>query len=546
MYKKIKCDVLVIGAGVAGMRAVVAAQQKGAKVLLVTKGKIGTSGASAYTVTEASGFGVADGYRCKVDNPDVHFADIMRAGHGMCDEAVVRTLVTKALETIQELEDFGVEFERESDGSYLVSQGCFGSVPRNYNLTGHGTKIIQALKTQLNEQTIVLEDNMIADLIVRDGRCIGAAAISKDGKITLISAGAIILASGGASSMFKFALNPPEMTGDSYALGYLAGAKLMNMEFMQVGMGVLAPGKSILNSWIWSIHPDVTDGEGKAVFPEVFPDGMTLEKVMDAKAVHYPFSSESASRNIEIFMQRAIVAGKGSEYGGVRMDAREALKSRKAGNLQLFEDMWGLTNRWFLSRGIDVEKEPMEIACFAHAINGGIKINSCAETSLLGLYAAGEASAGAHGADRLGGNMLMTCVVYGKIAGECAAEEALGQKCFEISDYIPLKNEGSGKNAKILMKEIQLYMLNDMLVIRSEEKCHHLRTQLDRIKKEAMNASFENMDAYAPYNLRNMIITAYMMLEAVEARKESRGSHFREDYPQENPEYNRPYIIQKT
>ena len=174
----------------------------------------------------------------------------------------------------------------------------------------------------------------------------------------------------------------------------------------------------------WSVHPKVTDRFGSPVFPEVFPDGITLTEAMDLKSTHYPFSMESPSRNIEIWMQRAIAEGRGCAHGGVMMDAASALKNRQAGRLQLFEDMWRLTNAWFLSRGIRPEEAPMEIACFAHAINGGLKIDPKAKTSVPGLYAAGEASAGPHGADRLGGNMLVTCTVFGKIAGQEAAAEA--------------------------------------------------------------------------------------------------------------------------
>jgi fumarate reductase (CoM/CoB) subunit A len=548
MTKALTCDVLVVGAGVAGMRAAVAAQQRGAKVVIAVKGKIGASGASSFTVTEASGFGVADGCRCPEDNPDVHYDDIIKAGQGMCDPEVVRTLVDGALGTIEELEAFGVEFEKEN-GKYLVSQGCFGSLPRNYNLRGHGTKIIKALKNALNENTTVLEDAMVADLLVEDDRCTGAVALDRDGNMTIIHSGAVIMTAGGAGRLFRFALNPEEMTGDSYVLGYLAGAKLMNMEFMQVGMGVLAPGSSILNSWIWSVHPEVTDRDGNPVFPKVFADGVTMEEAMDAKSVHYPFSCESPSKNIEIAIQRAIAAGKGLKHGGLRLDARAALKSDKRGKLQLFNDMWRLTNNWFLSRGIDAENEPMEIACFAHAINGGLKIDKKGRTSLPGLYAAGEASSGAHGADRLGGNMLMTCVVYGRIAGEAAAGEAMKKGRFKEAKtigYDRMEKDGNGRPAREIMDEIRLHMLNDLLVIRSEEKCRHLKEQLTRLKKEAEDASFKGMDAWAPYELRNMLLTADIMLYAVQKRKESRGSHYREDYPQKDPAFEQPVIILKS
>ncbi|XCP85607.1 FAD-binding protein [Roseburia hominis] len=546
MNKTMNCDVLVVGAGAAGMRAAVAAQQQGASVILAVKGRVGSSGASCYKVTEASGFAVADSYRCREDNPDVHYEDIMRAGHGMCDPEVVRTLVDGAVGTVRELENFGVEFEKEG-GKYLVSQGCFASLPRNYNLRGHGSKIVNALKNALNEKTVVLENTMVSDLLVENGRCIGAAAIARSGAVTIIYAGTVILASGGAGQLFKYSLNPKEMTGDSYALGYLAGARIMNMEFMQVGMGVLAPGLSILNSWIWALHPHVTDKEEKSVFPDTFPDGIALEAAMDAKSVHYPFSSESTSKNIELSIQNAVASGKGLEHGGVRLDVREALKAGNKVDLPLFEDMWRLTNQWFLQRGIDAKNAPMEIACFAHAINGGIKIDSKGRSSVPGLYAVGEAAAGPHGADRLGGNMLVTCVVYGKIAGEEAAKEALAlDKNFpETVQYHLLKAEGAGRPAGEIMGEIRQHMLNDLLVIRSEEKCIHLREQLARLKEEAQNAIYDENDVWGPYQMRNMFLTADMMLKAAQARRESRGSHYREDYPYESPVFDRPFVIQK-
>ena len=568
MEKKLFCDVLVIGGGVAGMRAAVAAQHSGASVVLAVKGNIGACGASAYTVTEASGYGVADGRLCPQDSPDRHYEDIIQAGRGMCDEEVVRTLVENAPGTIAELEAMGVAFEKR-DGNYLISQGCFGSLSRNYNLRGHGTKIIHRLQAALDERTTVLEDVMITDLFTENGRCMGAAALGREGETTCIFANAVVMAGGGAGGLFRFALSPPEMTGDSYALGYLAGARLMNMEFMQVGMGILAPGKSILNSWLWSLHPKVTDKKGNSVFPEVFADGVTVREAMDAKAVHYPFSSRSSSKHIEISMQKAIAKGLECGHGGLLMDVQSALKENaewaslseikqpvRKEKLQLFEDMWKLTNDWYLSKGIDVRNGPVEITCFAHAMNGGLKIDAKARTSLPGLYAAGEAASGPHGADRLGGNMLVTCVVYGKIAGECAAKEALSLKKKEEVEYPtgrslwkvkyePLKREGSGRPAREIMEEIRLHMSNDLLVIRSEEKGIHLKKQLERLKTEAERASYETGDIWAPYELRNMLLTAHMIADAAMARKESRGSHYREDYPEENPGLERPYIIQR-
>ena len=426
-------------------------------------------------------------------------------------------------------------FQRQMD---RCRQGC-----------GEVRLTFRALRQALNGNTQILENVMVTELLVQKGRCTGAVALTPEGDVTVIRAGAVILAGGGAGRLFRYSLNPKEMTGDSYALGYLAGAELMNMEFMQVGMGVLAPGTSILNSWIWSLHPEVTDRSGASVFPAVFPDGVSCEAAMDAKSVHYPFSSESPSKNIELAIQRTIAEGRGLEHGGVRLDARNALRSGQRKELQLFDDMWRLTNSWFLSRGIDAEHAPMEIACFAHAINGGLKIDKAARTTLPGLYAAGEASTGPHGADRLGGNMLVTCVVFGRIAGENAAKEALARQetepCPAPRQTGP-RTAGSGKPARQIMDELQSAMLRDLLVIRSEEKCIRLRNELTRLNAEAADASFDGTDAWTPYQLRNMLLTAGLMLDAAQARKESRGSHYREDYPCEDPAYAQPIIIKKS
>ncbi|MDR2110073.1 MAG: FAD-binding protein, partial [Spirochaetaceae bacterium] len=430
------CDVLVIGGGSAGARAVTAAQQYPVKVVLALKGQAGKSGASTFKVTEAAGYGAADGRRVPGDSPKIHYEDIIKAGRGMCIPEVAEVLTRKAPETIAELEKIGVRFEREGD-QYLITQGCFGSIPRNYTIKGHGSRIVESLAGQFKDEALTICDCMVTDLLVDEHRCLGAAAIDLQGRTIIIYAKSTVLSAGGGGNLFTHSLNPWDITGDSYAIGFRGGAKLMNMEFMQIGCGILYPGFSILNSWIWSIDPEVYDARGKNIFSGVLPPGVSEKDVFNAKASHYPFSSESLSRYIEIAVQKAIVKGNQGPHGGIYLDARKALAGKTKQGFQLFEDMWRITNEWYLSRGIDLSAAPIEIADFAHAINGGLIIDPEARTAIEGLYAAGEAAGGPHGADRLGGNMLVTCVVFGKIAGTNAALHALNTAAPSAGNHGP-------------------------------------------------------------------------------------------------------------
>jgi len=546
--REVICDVLVIGAGAAGARAVFAAQQHpGIHVALAVKGKLGKSGASTFWVTEAAGYGAADGRRNTSDNPNTHYQDILLAARGMCDADVARTLTEHAPDSVRELTKYGVTFERQ-DGDYLITQGCYASTPRNYNLRRHGSQIVDALYRHFDtDRLTMLEDTMIVKLIVRSGRCVGAVGVTSEGEYIVINAKATVLTSGGAGQLFRFALNPNEITGDSYALGYEAGAELMNMEFMQTGCGILHPRFLILNSWIWSLYPKLTDMLGESVIAPVLPKGVTEKQIMDAKSTHYPFGSRTLSRYLEIGMQKAIAAGRVGPNGGVFLDARDAFTAGHSSGLQLFDDMWRLTNNWYLSQGIDVANQVIEVACFAHAINGGLRIDSNAYTNVPALFAAGEAASGPHGADRLGGNMLPACVVFGSIAGKEAAELAMRTEQPVFTSFMPESFVSSvdGPKGTELIARLQRLMFDNLMVVRSAEKCARLKSELAALKVQADNACFEDASPWMPYNLRNMLLVAGMMLEAVERRKESRGSHFREDFPHEEPAYALPFAFSK-
>ena len=515
-------DVLVIGGGVAGMEAVYAAVQAGARVVQVLKCRIGQSGSSTYIVTEASGYGLADGARDPDDSPAIHFQDIMKAGHGMADPRLAKILVERAPGTKPHLENLGVRFETDNTGSYLVTQGCFGSKPRNYTLHDHGTRIIRALASNTDQtRTTIVEQCMITDLIVDDGICLGALGLLETGEEVRIKTKTTILCTGGAGNLFSTTLNPHDVIGDGYALGLKAGADLMNLEFMQFGCGVCAPGFSILNSWIWSLHPNVTDSSHNDIFGGVLPPTISKEMVMDRKSTHYPFSSENISRYVEIAIQKSRIGGNEFPHGGVSLDVSEQLASAYPGSLQLFKDMWEISNKWYLSHGIDVAKGPIGINCFAHAVNGGMKIDTKAQTSIEGLYAAGEAAAGPHGADRLGGNMLPSCVVFGSIAGKQAAQYALhGHDTRHASTWNTLAESilerrkkvldapGPRSNPKECIPEIKRQMGLYMMTVRTASHLQDLQSMFFQNKESFLSHGLPNHHPFSPFESMHAIITA--------------------------------------
>lgn len=556
--KEYKCDVLVIGGGIAGMQAVYSALNAGSFVVHVLKGKTCMSGSSTFLVTEASGYGMADGMRDPEDNPDIHFNDIMEASQSMADPKLVRILVEEAPKTKYKLEQLGVQFEKHMDGKYIITQGCFSSKPRNYTLRMHGAKIVNALYAHENKTRLIrINDCMITNLLVEEETCYGGVGITSSGIQITILAASTVLCTGGAGNLFSASLNPQDITGDGYALGFRAGCKLMNMEFMQFGCGICHPGFSILNSWIWSLHPIVLDKTGTNIFDRILPPNITSDDVMDCKSTHYPFSSTNISRYVEIAIQKAKIRGDIFDHGGISFNVSEILKNKNSSQLQLFKDMWAISKEWYLSHDIDITKGPIGVKCFAHAVNGGLCIDDHTQTSINGLFAAGETAAGPHGADRLGGNMLPTCVVFGDIAGKMAAYNASQIKKINpnkanksIKNILQQQEKilcgGTGLNIIHLQKTLQNLMGLWMMTVRTEEGM----SQVEKFITEAITmlpkVSNKSSCVFAPFETKNALTTAYLMIRAAQWRKESRGSHYRDDFPITSPNYNRPFIQLKS
>jgi L-aspartate oxidase len=396
------------------------------------------------------------------------------------------------------------------------------------------------------ESIRVLSDVAIVELRVVHGRCRGAWGLDKYGEPIKISAGAVVLAAGGATQAFQKNMNPEDVSGDGYLLGYRAGAELTNMEFMQAGIGFSFPFVSMFNAYIWAAHPRLGDKDGKSFLSRHIPESLDPESVMDEHRKHFPFSSSDISKHLEIAIQKQINSGNTSAHGGVLCD----LTHFSPEYVNAIPDdcglhhMWPIARDYMLGKGVDLLKDKTEISVFAHAVNGGVRIDEQAASTLPGLFAAGEVAGGPHGADRLGGNMMVACQVFGGIAGTNAAEFA---KRLGAEDANDGSAEKPGEDLMFLLKKrydakaaiAKLQKLNQekLLITRSEESLGQVlafaANEMERIK-QAPDDTKADLDVF---RLLSLLCATRLMAQAARDRKESRGSHYREDYPVLDPKF---------
>jgi L-aspartate oxidase len=549
-------DVLVIGSGGAALRAMLAAHDGGAEVAVVVKNTFRKSGATFHSVAEVGAFNVPDGAGDPTDSPEVFRDDILKAAQGVSDPRLVDILVNEAEDTLHYLENKGIRFEREGD-KYLTFRACFSSKDRSHVLKDHFKPIVKALGEEAARRGIKVRDNMmVIGLLEKDGECHGAFALDGEGKPVIIRAKAVIMTVGGASQLFAKNLYPSDITGDGYSMAYRAGVQLANMEFMQAGVSIIDPFINLFGNYLWDAHPNLTDRDGNAFMPDYLPDGMTVSEVLQEKVRHFPFSSSDISRYIEISIQSAINDGRGTDKGGVFLDFRKCDFDRLLSDTsRSFSRMWPLTYNWYKDKGIDLYVDPVQITCSAHAFNGGLRIDKNAETSLRGLYAAGETAAGPHGADRLGGNMAMTCQVFGERAGRAAAARCLVASHIDADaisgahyDYLSGFLRSGSDTGPALREELQEAANRALLIQRNESGLTFFLKELDDLQQRLKNnARAETSDQFK-YLIEtdNLIETGRMMARSALARRESRGSHYREDAPTQDPKLAKSQIIDRN
>ena len=551
-------DVVIIGAGGAGLRAAIEASSSGATVAMISKSMLG----KAHTVMAEGGAAAALANKDERDSWETHFRDTMKGGKYLNDWRMARIHAQQAPDRIRELEQWGAVFDRTPSG--LTSQRNFGghTYPRLAHIgDATGLELIRTLQQRgIHMGMDVFMEFTVRKIFKSEGRVSGCFAYSRnDGSLHLFKAKSIVLATGGATRCWEICSGSWEYTGEGYALAYWAGAEMGDMEFIQfhpTGMiwppsvkgilvteGVRGEGGKLLNNegsrFMFDYVPEMyadefadTIGEAEAWVEEVIAGKLATKRrppeLLTRDVVAKAINSERA-------------AGRASEHGGAYLDIswrnEEEIKKKLPGMYHQFKEL----------AAVDITKEPMEVGPTAHYVMGGVKVNfDTQETCIGGLYAAGEAATGLHGANRLGGNSLSDLIVFGKIAGEHAATSAKEIKEFreipesEIQEIIddtlaPLSREG-GENPAAVVSDLRKMMQDKVGIIRTKSLLEDALNDLDVLEERGKSVFGGSGKTYNPgwhqsLEIAAMIDVSRMCTLAALKREESRGGHTREDFP---------------
>lgn len=541
--KTISSDVLIIGSGGAGARAAIEVDNAGLKALIVSKGLSFRSGCTGMA---EGGYNAVFKAVDEEDTIDAHIYDTLKGGSYLNDSKLVDILVNESPKRLIDLENYGALFDRQESGK--INQRAFGGQQYRRTCfqgdrTGH--EIITALKEEITKRDIeTLDEVMVTNLILsqdaRPPRVIGAVGLDlKTSDIIFLQAKSVIIATGGAGQLYPVTSNTVQKNGDGYALAWNVGANLIDMEEVQFHpTGMVAPEskKGVLVT-------EAVRGEG----------GILLNKNKERFMKKYsPEKMELSTRDVvarSIYTE--IIEGRGTENGGVYLDISHL-------DADVIEEKLETMVLQFKDVDVDITKEPMEVAPTAHHFMGGVKINENCESSIANLYAAGEASGGVHGANRLGGNALADTQVFGKIAGENAAKAAKTVDFEENPEMFKAEEDritGLIKDGSIkpqeLKKRIKKLMWEKVSIIRNEKNLNEALKELMEMEKSLNDLKVEdkkqyNTDLQTALEVINMVQIATLVVKSAILRRESRGAHFREDYPETKDEWKKSIVLNKN
>ncbi len=575
-------DVVVIGAGGSGLRAAIEARARGLKTAIISKSLFG----KAHTVMAEGGAAAAMGNVNPKDNWQVHFRDTMRGGKFLNNPRMAELHAKEAPDRVWELEAWGALFDRTPDGK--ISQRNFGG--HEYPRLAHvgdrtGLEMIRTLQQRVvalqQEDSIEFGDpeariRVFAETtitrLVKDsesGRIAGAFGYIRDtGKFVLFEAPAVILATGGIGRTFKITSNSWEYSGDGHALALLAGAKLMNMEFVQFHpTGMIWP-LSVAGLLVTeSVRGDggvLRNTEGKRFMFNYVPDVFRAQYAETEEEADRWYTDPDHNRRPPELLPRdevarsinsEIKAGRGTAHGGVFLDVSSRLPADV-----ILKKLPSMHHQFLELAGVDITKEPMEIGPTCHYVMGGVEVDpDTAAASVPGLFAAGEVSGGMHGSNRLGGNSLSDLLVFGKRAGDGAADylESLGSAKpavaqadldAAVAEALAPFARAEGENPYTVHHELQQTMHDLVGLIRRESEVKDALAALEKFRERAETVAVPGMRAYNPgwhyaQDLRNMLLVAECVAMAALEREESRGGHTREDHPVMSPEWRKVNLI---
>jgi succinate dehydrogenase / fumarate reductase, flavoprotein subunit len=559
-------DVLVIGAGGAGLRAAIEACGAGVSVGLICKSLLG----KAHTVMAEGGMAAAMAHNDDRDSWKVHFADTMRGGQYINNWRMAELHAKESPDRVRELEGWGAVFDRTPDGR--INQRNFGG--HRYPRLAHvgdrtGLELIRALQdhTVYLGATVHMEHTVV-ELILDNGRVAGALGYDRErGRFQLFQAKAVILATGGVGRAFQVTSNSWEGTGDGHALAYRAGAELIDMEFIQfhpTGMVWPPSVKGILvTEGVRGEGGVLKNSEGRRFMFDDIPDNYKPQTASDPEeGWRYTQGDKSARRPPELLTRdhvarcivREVKEGRGSPHGGVFLDIAWIKEKLPAGEAHIRRKLPSMYHQFKELADLDITKEPMEVGPTTHYIMGGVRVDADTQESpsVPGLFAAGECAAGINGANRLGGNSLSDLIVFGQRAGEYAAQYARKNPQPAVDPtavdramkeaLAPFERGGAGENPYAVQADLQQTMQNLVGIVRTESEMREAITRIAALNERAGRVGVAghreyNAGWHTCLDLRNLLTVSEAIARSAIERRESRGGHFRDDYPDKAAEF---------
>ena len=537
-------DVLIVGAGGAGMYAAVAAARSGASVILLDKSLVGRGGATVMAqMTVAAALGQQE-----PDHWTIHLEDTLRAGRGLCNEELSALVCEAGPKRILEMESWGTRWARE--GAHIKQEMAPGHSRRRccyVDFLNTGPAVAATLRRKLSEIPEIrrVSNVTVIEILVHEGRAVGAVALDiNEGELVTFQAKAVILAAGGLTKVYERNSASANMAGEAYAMALGAGAELVDMEFVQFfPIGHLAPRLVGMDPIMWDPFRYKLGGKLLNGHFEEFVD----------RYGGADFGKYTATRDVASYaILKEVEAGRGSPHGGAYLDFRHIAERE-------LRAAFGPVIDRLLKNGIDLNKMPVEVGPMAHYHMGGIRVSTNMESRIKGLYAAGEAVGGANGANRLSGNAITEAFVFGERAGSSAARAvqqtsiawnqiAVDAHAEPIRELVSRRSK-NGVSPAACQTELQNLMWKMVGPFRTGDK---LAAALERIKgmrRELPNLSIGseepfNLDIQDWLELRAMLATAEMVVTAALARTESRGAHQREDFPDSNAALEKNQVLE--